>query len=264
MVGETALSAETQREMESLIAEIANRNDRRLFYSLYPDEGPFARHLYAKHLEFFKAGAKYRERSFMAANRVGKTVGGGGYETCVHCTGLYPDWWEGRRWDRPVAAWAAGKTNETTRDILQRKLLGKITGQGTVHKGVDGTGLIPGELLGKPNWKQGVADFIDTIPVLHKPTGKWSVLGFKSYQQGAGSFEGTEQDVIWLDEECPMEIYGECLIRTAAIASLPDSGGIIMLTFTPRLGLSEVVLSFMPKEVHPGFGEDMAIRTDLG
>ena len=40
-----------------------------------------ARHKYAKHLEFFEAGAKYRERCFMAANRVGKTLGAGGYET---------------------------------------------------------------------------------------------------------------------------------------------------------------------------------------
>ncbi len=31
--------------------------------------------------------------------------------------GRYPDWWEGRRFSGPVRAWAAGKTNETTRDV---------------------------------------------------------------------------------------------------------------------------------------------------
>jgi phage terminase large subunit-like protein len=238
--------------MDEVLAEISRRNDRRLFYGLYPDDGPFARHKYQKHLEFFRAGATYRERCFMAANRTGKTVGGGGFETTCHCTGEYPAWWEGRRWNRSVKAWAAGKTNETTRDIIQRKLLGNITGKGTNKKSVDGTGLIPGVFLGRPTWKQGIADFIDTIPILHKPTGRWSTLGFKSYQQGSGSFEGTEQDVIWLDEEPPSEIYDECLIRTAGIDSMEDSGGMIMLTFTPIYGLSKVVLSYMPKDLQPG------------
>lgn len=229
---------------------------------MYPDEGPYARHRYPKHMEFFAAGAKYRERCFMAGNRIGKTVGGGGYETVCHLTGEYPYWWEGKRWKRPVKWWAAGKTNETTRDIIQRKLLGKITGKGSQNKSVDGTGLIPGDLIGAPTWKQGVADFIDTIEILHKPTGKWSTLGFKSYQQGAGSFEGTEQDGIWLDEEPPLDVYGEALIRTAGISSMPESGGIMLMTFTPIKGLSEVVLQFMPKDMQPGADDD--VRTDLG
>jgi hypothetical protein len=42
---------------------------------------------YARHMEFFEAGAKYRERCMMAANRVGKTLGAGGYETAAHLTG---------------------------------------------------------------------------------------------------------------------------------------------------------------------------------
>ena len=74
-----------------------------------------ARELYQKHLEFFRAGRAYRERCFMAANRVGKTEGAGGYELTCHLTGYYPHWWEGRRFTGPVRAWAAGKTNETTR-----------------------------------------------------------------------------------------------------------------------------------------------------
>jgi phage terminase large subunit-like protein len=238
---------------EKDLEEIERRKSRRSFYDFYPNKGPLRRELYPKHLEFFKAGATYRERCFMAANRVGKTVGGGGYEMTCHLSGDYPWWWEGRRWDRPVAAWAAGKTNETTRDIIQRKLLGKITGAGTSKKGVDGTGLIPGHLVGQPSWKQNVDNFVDIIPVKHI-SGGWSELGFKSYQQGSGSFEGTERDVIWLDEECDIDIYGECLVRTAGTTGA-GSGGMIMLTFTPLLGLSEVVLSFMPEEDQPGYGE---------
>ncbi len=76
-------------------------------------------------------------------------------------------------------------------------------------------------------------------------TGGHSTLGMKAYNQGRGSFEGTAQHVIWLDEEPPMDVYGECLIRTAT------TNGIIMLTFTPLSGLSDVVLQFMPQEFRP-------------
>ena len=245
-------SREDWERIAPLLAEMNLRLSRRKFYELYPDEDTeqanggiiHARSKYPKHLEFFEAGATYRERCAMAANRTGKTMGMGGYETTVHLTGLYPDWWPGRRFPSPVEWWAAGKTNETTRDIVQACLLGNIAFQGT-RKVVTGTGLIPGALLGDPGWKQGVPDLVDTIMVKHL-TGGWSKLGMKSYQQGRGSFEGTAKHGIWLDEEPPKEIYGECLIRTATV------NGIIMLTFTPLEGMSEVVLQFMPAEQRPG------------
>ena len=41
-----------------------------------------------KHLEFFEAGAKYRERCFMAGNRIGKTTTAS-YELTFHLTGFY-------------------------------------------------------------------------------------------------------------------------------------------------------------------------------
>src|SRR5690606_10289136 len=178
-----------------------------------------AREKYQKHLEFFKASRDYRELCFMAANRVGKTIGGAYALTC-YLTGLYPDWWPGRRFDHPVRVWAAGKTNETTRDIVQAAMLGEIAFEGQ-RKTVTGTGMIPGHLLAPPSWKQGVQDLVDTIKVRHV-SGRWSTLGFKSYQQGRGSFEGTAQHGIWLDEEPPLDVYGECLIRTAT------TNGIVM------------------------------------
>lgn len=196
-----------------------------------------ARGLYPRHLEFFAAGARYRERCFMAANRVGKSVAGA-YEMQLHLTGRYPTWWTGRRFEAPVDAWAAGKTNETTRDIVQATLLGEVTGSGA-GKGLSGTGLIPGQHLGDVSWRQGVSDLVDVVQVRHI-TGGWSSLGLKSYQQGRGSFEGTARHVIWLDEEPPEDVYGECLVRTAT------TGGIVYLTFTPLEGMSKVVVGFMP------------------
>lgn len=244
-----SLSAAQRKDVQrvtDIVNELARREGQKLFYRLFPDEDTthadgmkvFARAKYPRHLEFFEAGAKYRERCAMAANRVGKTFGMGGYETAAHLTGQYPDWWQGRRFDNPVRAWAAGKTNETTRDIVQATLLGNISFSGG-KKAFDGTGVIPGKTLGSVTWKQGVSDLADTIKVRHI-SGGWSTLGLKSYQQGRGSFEGTAQHIIWLDEEPPEDVYGECLIRTAT------TKGIIMLTFTPLAGMSAVVQSFLP------------------
>lgn len=202
----------------------------------------FARDYYQKHLEFFRLGAVKRARCLMAANRVGKTFSAGGFETACHLTGDYPKWWEGKRFRHPIRAWACGKTNETTRDIVQTTLLGDVEYHGA-RKHVDGSGIIPREKIGiapgQVTWKQGVADLIDTIRIKHV-SGGWSKLGLKSYQQGRGSFEGTAQHVIWDDEEPPMDVYGEQIIRTAT------TKGILMLTFTPLEGMSDVVQQFLP------------------
>jgi phage terminase large subunit-like protein len=202
----------------------------------------YARDYYQKHLEFFRQGASFRARCLMAANRVGKTFSAGGYEMACHLTGDYPHWWPGKRFRHPIRAWACGKTNETTRDIVQTTLLGDVEYQGA-RKLVDGSGVIPRERIGTDagqlTWKAGVADLVDTIRVRHI-SGGWSKLGLKSYQQGRGSFEGTAVHVIWDDEEPPMEVYGEQIIRTAT------TKGILMLTFTPLEGMSEVVQQFLP------------------
>jgi phage terminase large subunit-like protein len=204
----------------------------------------FARDYYKKHLLFFRLGATFRARCFMAANRVGKTFSAGGYELTCHLTGKYPKWWEGRRFRTPIRAWACGKTNETTRDIVQTTLLGEIEYQGSMKR-VDGSGVIPRDCIGMAQgqltWKQGVADLVDTVKIKHV-TGGWSKLGLKSYQQGRGAFEGTAQHVIWNDEEPPMDVYGEQMIRTAT------TNGVMMLTFTPLEGMSDVVQQFLGTE----------------
>jgi phage terminase large subunit-like protein len=252
-----SLTRSDAEALTSLLAELSRRQAMKLFYRLYPDEDTlqadgstiFARHKYPKHLEFFESGAIYRERCFMAANRVGKTFGAGGYESSAHLTGLYPSWWKGRRFERPVKWWAAGKTNETTRDIVQSTLLGGV--KAGVRKTMDGTGIVPGDLLGPITWKQGIPDLVDTVKVRHV-SGGWSTLGIKSYQQGRGSFEGTAQHGIWLDEEPPEDVYGECVIRTAT------TNGITMITFTPLEGMSEVVMSFLPEDMRPANPDEAA------
>lgn len=230
--------------LAALEAEIGRRTGENTIETLYPEEGPLRRELYPKHMEFFSSGAIFPERAAICANRVGKTLGMGGYETALHLTGRYPKWWVGRMFKHPIDAWVAGKTNESTRDIVQMTLVGKEQAEG-VRKGVTGLGLIPKKYLGLPTWKQGVQGLVDTIPVRHV-SGGYSSLGFKSYQQGRGSFEGTARHLIWLDEEPDAGIYDECLIRTAT------TKGIMLCTFTPLEGMSEVVLQFLPSDMRPG------------
>lgn len=241
------LSSSEKRELIALLEEKERRKARRKLFTYFPDTGPLRRELYPKHLEFFRAGAQHKERLMLAANRIGKTESIGGYELTLHLTGLYPAWWEGRRFTKPISAWMAGKTNETTRDILQAKLFGRVTYDGA-RKSLDGTALIPGDHIGDLSWRQGFADLLDTAKIKHV-AGGWSRLGVKSYQQGRGSFEGTEQDVILLDEEPPLDIYGECLIRTMT------TDGIIMTTFTPLEGMSETVMSFLPDGKLPEYAQ---------
>src|SRR5215510_2968769 len=104
---------------QEIEAELKYREEHKI-ESFYPSTGRLRRELYVKHLEFFAAGVEHNERLLMAANRIGKTEGVGAYESTLHLTGLYPDWWPGRRFTRPIEAWAAGQTSKTTRDIIQR------------------------------------------------------------------------------------------------------------------------------------------------
>jgi phage terminase large subunit-like protein len=245
-------SREDYIEFLDAAKKLESRLSRRFADYLFPDEDtptpPFlrdridiihARDKYPGHLEHFRAGAEYSQRCLMAANRIGKTLAGA-LEVSYHLTGRYPDWWEGRRFSGPTQIWAAGKTNETTRDIVQLSLLGPVLGSSTTKR-LAGTGTVPGATLGTPTWKSGVQGLVDQIQVAHVSGGQ-SMLGLKTYEQGRGSFEGTAKHAIWFDEEPPQDVYGEALIRTAT------THGITLVTFTPLEGLSDVVKGFLPAD----------------
>lgn len=225
------LSREDKLRKLNLLREKQTREKRRKLWSYYPDTGPLRRELYVKHMKFFAAGARYRQRLMLAANRVGKTEGVGLYELTLHLTGNYPDWWVGRKFLRPIKAWACAVSQQKVREILQDKLLGPV--------GHWGEGLLPYDSIVKVTAAGGVADSVSIIYVANKYGGV-SQLEFKSYEQGRKAFEGTEQDVILEDEEPPLAIHTECLIRTMT------NDGLMMLTFTPLQGMSEVVMDFLP------------------
>lgn len=215
----------------TLLKEKARRIKTRKIDQYYPPDGPLARDKYPKHMEFFRSGVEFPERCIMAANRIGKSEGIGAYELTLHMTGRYPDWWEGHRFKHPVNCWAAGTTGTTARDIVQFKLIGPPE--------AFGTGMIPQEYIIKTTPKAGgVPNAVDTILVRHI-SGGYSKCKIKSYAEGRKSFEGTEQDIIWLDEECPQNIYTECVTRTMT------TNGHILFTFTPLAGVTKTVKQFL-------------------
>ena len=203
-----------------LLQEIKRRQDRDKLsrYSPYP-----------KQVEFHTRGATHRERLFRAGNQLGKTWSSA-YEIAYHLTGLYPDWWQGKRWARGVTGWALGESMESTRDTLQRLVLGR--------PGEWGTGTIPEKFIVDVKRAQGIADSVDAVFVRHA-SGLMSRLYFKSYEKGRSKLQGETLDFAALDEEPPLDIYTEVLTRTNA------TKGIVWITFTPLLGMSEVVRLFL-------------------
>ena len=213
--------------MQAALSRLTTERERRSKRNRLADYQP-----YAKQREFHENGLTARERLLMAGNQLGKTYCGAA-ETAMHLTGKYPDWWPGRRWDRPTRGWAGSVTGEVTRDTVQRNLIGPPR-----DRSEWGTGMIPGDDLGRVTMKMGVPDAIDGVLVKHV-SGGWSSLGFKSYDQGRAKWQGETLDWIWPDEEPPLDVYIEALTRTNA------TGGMVFITFTPLLGMSEVVRMFL-------------------
>ncbi len=222
---------------EALDALIAQHKQGQL-YRMFPATGEYSQETMPKHMEFFKAGATYKERCFIGGNRVGKSVLGA-TEVVYHATGLYPDWWKGIKFEIPTLIICSGKTNLTTRNIIQEKLIGK-----SLLEEDFGTGLIPKDLILRKTMRPGLPDAIQDIYVKHVSGGTCRIL-LNSYEQGRSIFEGMEAHVVWFDEEPPLDCYLEAKIRTMT------TQGTVFTTFTPKVGLSDVVLAFLPGGVMP-------------
>ena len=271
------LTRSEQIELIRIDEEMRRRQSRRRLFSYRP---------YPKQLEFHEAGSLEAERLLMAGNQLGKTFSAAA-ECAMHLTGrypkagevfyateselrhiartaapasveytnaigllenlgarglfgadVYPDGWPGRRFDKPISAWVGGKSSRDTRDIVQAALLGSP--EDSRHLG---TGAIPfDDIIASTMTKiPGVPNAIDTMMVRHVSGGR-SVLGFKSFDQGRQRWQGTKKELVWCDEEPPHDVYMEAKTRTNA------ANGIVMVTFTPLLGMSEVVRLFIHEE----------------
>jgi phage terminase large subunit-like protein len=177
--------------------------------------------------------ALYVTRDFIVTHNTWSAA----YETAMHATGRYPEWWRGAEFDGPTNGWASGVTSESMRDTVQRLLLGR--------PGQWGTGTIPkADIIDIKRASHGVLDAVDTVLIKHV-SGGTSTLSFKAYEKGREKWQGETLDYVWFDEEPPADIYSEGLTRTNA------TRGIAYITFTPLLGMSDVVKRFLIDKV-PG------------
>lgn len=202
---------------------------------------------YSKQASFHEAGATYRERLLRAGNQNGKTFCGG-CEGAYHLTGQYPEWWTGRRFNEPIMMWATGVTGETTRDNVQRVLMGPL--------GEPGTGTLPLDVIVDSAPARGIADLLDYVKIRHI-SGGLSTLRFKYYEQGRQKWQGPPVHVVWFDEEPPSDIYDEGMARTIA------TNGIAYLTFTPLQGMSDVVYRFLSEVSEDRHDTNMTIDDAL-
>lgn len=219
--------------VDDVIREQKKRKNS-VFYSYFPDKGEFRRELYTKHMEFFQNGSAHRVRLFRAANRAGKTIAGA-YEVVCHATGVYPKWWKGRKFRKPVNIMVAGESGKLTRDSVQMKIMGSPS--------EIGTGIMPKDCIMDIRAKSGIPDAMDTVRIKHKYG--TSTIQFNSFDQGREAFQATERDVVWFDEEPPLSVYTEGLTRTMT------TNGLVLVTFTPLKGMSETV-QFLDRQSKEG------------
>ena len=189
-------------------------------------------------LAFFRTGSADR-RGILAANRIGKTVSTC-YETAMHLTGQYPEWWEGHRFTTPITCMVAGEGWSQVALVLQNELLGsqdvKITEQ-------LGTGAIPRDCIVFDTMRNDGANCIG-CEIKHV-SGANSYLLFANYTQEVRQLQGFKLNLAVFDEQPPDDFFSEVVTRTAT------TQGKVLCSFTPLKGLNGLVSKFWNKE--PGY-----------
>lgn len=197
---------------------------------MFVPDSPLSIEHYPHHKAFLDATRTYKQSLFRGANRCGKTQLGA-YAVCCWATGIYPDWWEGRVFDKPTYGWVCGDTNDTVRTILQDKLLGSP----------EGTGLLPKDSIIDVVTRPNTGGTADMIFVKHI-SGKVSRIKFKTYQSGPDSFYGKDCDYVWFDEEPSGK--DAPLIWNQAYTRLLTTRGNMIITFTPLLGWTPILRDY--------------------
>jgi phage terminase large subunit-like protein len=185
---------------------------------------------------FFRTGHSER-RGILAANRIGKTVSTC-YETAMHLTGIYPDWWEGHKFAGPITAMVAGEGWSQVALVLQNELLGTQDVKITENLG---SGAIPKDRIITTTMRNDGANCIG-CEIKHSSGGN-SYLLFANYTQEVRQLQGFKLNLAVFDEQPPDDFFSEIVTRTAT------TQGKVLCSFTPLKGLNGLVSKFWNKEV---------------
>ena len=185
--------------------------------------------------KFFLTGHAER-RGILAANRIGKTVSTC-YEVAMHLTGVYPAWWAGKRWDKPVTVMVAGEGWGQVAMVLQNELLGT---QDIKIRDALGSGAIPRDNIVFETMRADGANCLG-VEIRHK-SGTNSYLLFANYTQEVRQMQGFKLNIAVFDEQPPDDFFSEIVTRTAT------TQGQVLCSFTPLKGLNGLVSKFWHHE----------------
>ena len=187
----------------------------------------------------------HRVVGLIASNQTGKSETACSIVAC-HATGIYPDWWEGRMYDRPVKIMVAGVDSNHNKNVLQEKLIGTNNWR---LKAERGSGMIPRDFIINESAVTGRGDDLGSIKIRHI-TGGMSEILFRSYSQGREAAQGFQADIIMIDEQPKDDFWSESLVRTAA------TNGQVVCSFTPLLGMTGLVEELMSLDAVKDSPED--------
>lgn len=187
-----------------------------------------------KQLEFHATGLIARERMFRAGNRVGKSFSVS-REGAMHLTGVYPEWWNGYKYENPINMWAAGISGKEMLQLTEY-YIGNLSQPGAIHP----------SLIVKQN-------LLENLYYVQHSSGGVSRLRIKTYEQQADAWQAETVDLIHLDEEpTKPKIYSEAITRTASVK--PGQYGMIMLSMTPLHGMTTLLLKYMERVIYDDNG----------
>jgi phage terminase large subunit-like protein len=203
-----------------------------------------AEHMRYNQLQYFRPFDHQRQffvtttdrRGILAANRIGKTVSTC-YETAMHLTGRYPEWWQGKRFDKPITVMVAGEGWSQVALVLQKELMGT---QDIKLRDSIGTGAIPRSDIIVETTRSDGANVIG-VEIRHISGGK-SYLLFANYTQEVRQMQGFKLDLAVFDEQPPDDFFSEIVTRTAT------TQGQVLCSFTPLKGLNGLVSKFWNRE----------------
>lgn len=250
------LTDKTKEELLELASKTTALKDKlkfRLIDCVMPETGKYARDKYHKAMEFFAAGKTHRFRMFGGPNGSGKSFTGA-LELTYHLTGEYPEWWPGMVLDCPKHAWIVCESATLFKGSLQRTLLGS-----SLNEEDYGTGLIPKDRLGNKSGWPNVPGAVISFEVKHKK-GHWVTVEIKSSDQKSENLQAANLDILFEDEEPPLDTHTECLFRLRGSPTKPP--GILMLMYTPLKGLTNLTLQFLDQGQYPNNGKGGQSPTD--
>jgi phage terminase large subunit-like protein len=192
--------------------------------------------------EFHSMGADAKERLLICANGVGKTYSVAA-ELAMHCTGIYPEWWDGARLESGgFEVWIGSIDNEMQKIGLQESLMGPDLEEGI------GTGFIPLRCIEKLNRRQsGIKDVLDEAFITHV-SGKRVKLRFKTFEQGDKKWQSGKPKIIVWDEEPDENNVEQKNVFSEMQTRLVRNNGMFFGCRTPLYGMTALITHFMESQ----------------